>query len=214
MQTTISKSSARLQAIELITQLIFDGELKPEARINESQLARQFSVSQTPIREALLALHGEGLLQSEPDRGFFVKPLDLAELEGIYPVLAKLETMAFGSILGFSPKRIQRMRAINTKLTRARGRKAVLLDEQWHQELLADCPNPYLLKCIARARKDMQRYETLFFLERGTPENSAQEHDAIVDAVAAGELDKAGNMLALNCLNTIDEMRDWLENRP
>lgn len=213
MQAIISKNSARLQAIDLITDLIFSGELTPDARINESQLARRFAVSQTPIREALLALQGEGFLLSQPDRGFFVKPLDLSELEGMYPVLAQLETMALGTIIAFPKSRLNRMKAINRKLATARGKEAVALDNAWHEELLSDCPNAYLLNAIARTRRDLLRYETLYFLEQGSPETSAKEHEAIMEMIERGDMEAATNALSRNCLNTINEMSAWLEAR-
>lgn len=207
----VTKNSARTQARELISQFIFSGELRPGERINESDLARRFGVSQTPIREALLSLEGRGLLTAFPDKGFYLKSLDSHEIRDLYPVLAFLETKALSLVPSFSQAKIARMRAINDEMAGAVGEKALQLDEAWHAQLLEDCDNEYLLKTIKRIRLDMQRYETFFFLDGGTSVDSSAEHSRIMYLLEQGDRAGAQAMLEQNCLKTAEALCAWLE---
>ena len=213
MTPVIEKRSARTQALELIIEMIHAGKLPAGTRVNESALARELGVSQTPIRESLLSLQGQGYLTSEADRGFFVKPLTIREVEDIYPVLAALETQALKSIRVFPKSTLAELREINKSFAKSRGKEACALDDVWHDKLLQDCPNAYLLASIDRVRRDIARYENLFFLEGGNLDTSSDEHEAIIAALEAGNNDAACALVEANCLNTIAYIRTWLESR-
>lgn len=73
---------------------IVSGELKPRQRLVESELAAEFGVSRTPIREAILQLERSGLVQREAYRGAVVADLDMEALVELYAVRAALEGMA------------------------------------------------------------------------------------------------------------------------
>src|SRR6516165_11700079 len=66
---------------------IVEGQLLPGSRLQDVQLAGELGVSRTPIREALLRLAGEGLVENDPNRGFFVAPLRREEIREIYPIV-------------------------------------------------------------------------------------------------------------------------------
>ena len=70
--------------------LVVNYQLAPYAHLQASQLAHNLNVSVTPVREALMRLHGESLIASQPTRGFFIKPLDLIEVAGLYEVISLL----------------------------------------------------------------------------------------------------------------------------
>ena len=65
------------QAAEVIRQMILTGELRCGERLNEVALAQELGISRSPIREALNALAGEGLINFTPGRGAFVPEIDL-----------------------------------------------------------------------------------------------------------------------------------------
>ena len=83
--------TASAAAADLIRQAVVDGRVAPGQRLKEEELAQQLGISRTPIREALLVLQTEGLLEATPNRGATVRAYDAAELEEMYDLRAVLE---------------------------------------------------------------------------------------------------------------------------
>jgi DNA-binding GntR family transcriptional regulator len=81
-------------AADLIREAIVDGRVLPGERLKEEELAQQLGISRTPIREALLVLQTEGLLEATPNRGATVRSYDRADLEEMYDLRALLESHA------------------------------------------------------------------------------------------------------------------------
>ena len=77
-----------------IREAILGGDVLPGERINEVRLSRQLDVSRTPVRAALQALAGEGLLDYAPNRGFTVRTFPVSEIVDAYEIRASLEGLA------------------------------------------------------------------------------------------------------------------------
>ncbi len=73
---------------------ILSGVLGPGARLRQEELAEVFGTSRIPVREALRALEYEGLVSSEPHRGFTVTALDADDVEEVYALRILLESEA------------------------------------------------------------------------------------------------------------------------
>ena len=86
--------NASAAATELIREAIIDGRLLPGQRLKEEELARELGISRTPVREALLVLQAEGLVDAEPNRGAAVRAHDAADLDDLYQLRALLEGYA------------------------------------------------------------------------------------------------------------------------
>src|SRR2546421_13031594 len=86
--------NASVAATELIRQAILDGRLEPGSRLKEEELARELGISRTPVREALLVLQAEGLVDAVPNRGAVVRSHDANDLEDLYQLRALLEGYA------------------------------------------------------------------------------------------------------------------------
>ena len=82
------------QIYQLLRAKIMDFDLFPGTRITESELAEQFKVSRTPIREALQRLEVEGLVNIRAKQGCFIRPVDTDTISNYYDVRVALETMA------------------------------------------------------------------------------------------------------------------------
>ena len=83
--------TASVAAADLIRQAIVEGRVLPGQRLKEEELAQQLGISRTPIREALLVLQTEGLLEASPNRGATVRSYDVRDLEEMYELRALLE---------------------------------------------------------------------------------------------------------------------------
>jgi DNA-binding GntR family transcriptional regulator len=86
--------NASVAATELIRQAILDGRLEPGSRLKEEELARELGISRTPVREALLMLQAEGLIETTPNRGAVVRTHDADDLIDLYQLRALLEGYA------------------------------------------------------------------------------------------------------------------------
>jgi DNA-binding GntR family transcriptional regulator len=83
-------------AADMIREAIFDGRIGAGRRMKEADLAREFGLSRTPIREALLVLQAEGLLSATPNRGSVVRTYSDEEIDDHYDLRALLESHAAG----------------------------------------------------------------------------------------------------------------------
>ncbi|MGA9088554.1 MAG: GntR family transcriptional regulator [Bradyrhizobium sp.] len=95
-----------LSVMDLIREAILGGTVEAGERLNEVQLSRTLAVSRTPVRAALQALAGEGLLDYEPNRGFTVRAFPLPAIMDAYDIRASLEGVAarFAAERGLRPE--------------------------------------------------------------------------------------------------------------
>jgi GntR family transcriptional regulator of vanillate catabolism len=88
------RTTRSLSVADRIRSAILSGEYAPGARLHETRLSGQLGVSRTPIRSALQALAGEGLLDHAPNRGYTVRRFQTAEIVDAYEIRAMLEALA------------------------------------------------------------------------------------------------------------------------
>lgn len=165
------------------------GQLPPGQRVNESSLSRELGVSRTPLREALLQMEKEGLVASEPAKGFLARPLTALEVRQVYPILGTLEGLALRLCDEEWKEALPELTAALDELARAATAHAARdLDNRWHSLLLARCPNQRLLELIGMLRRITQRY-WLVVLEVEWPfGDSVAQHRAVLDALARGDV--------------------------
>ncbi len=198
------RPEARVPLREDVRQTVLDrilsGELPPGSRITESRLAAELGVSRTPLREALFNLESEGFVRSDLARGFSVAPLSVREVRESYPILQTLEALALRSIGQLAVSAAPELRRINDELAAVAGNSArgQLLDHQWHDVLLAACPNRRLLDLIARLKETVSRYERLYMRDVSLVAASVAQHLRVIEALEGGELDRAVRELEEN----------------
>jgi DNA-binding GntR family transcriptional regulator len=86
--------NASVAATELIRNAIIEGRLEPGRRLKEEELARELGISRTPVREALLMLQAEGLVDAAPNRGATVRSHSAEDLDDLYKLRAVIEGYA------------------------------------------------------------------------------------------------------------------------
>jgi len=90
----VEQQSLVEQVRDKILGAIVKGELRPDERLSEADLARRMGVSRGPVREAARLLEQRGFLRSEPRRGFFVRALTLDDIEHLYEIRSCLSVYA------------------------------------------------------------------------------------------------------------------------
>jgi DNA-binding GntR family transcriptional regulator len=204
---------------ELVTALrerILQGHLPPSAAISEPALAQEFRVSRSPLREALFALEGRGLLESSVGRGFAVRPLDARDAEDAYTILATLDGLALRLAGVPPPEDLEALTRINDRIQRSprRARRLFDLDRDWHALLVARCPSPRLLGLIEDLLTAVRRYDLAYWREAGDILVSHAEHGAIVRSLRRGDLKRAERLLSAHWLRGIAPVVRWLNQRP
>jgi DNA-binding GntR family transcriptional regulator len=195
-----ARSPLREDIRQTVLERILSGELPPGSRITESRLATELGVSRTPLREALFNLESEGFVRSDLARGFSVAPLSVREVRESYPILQTLESLALRSIGALAEAAAPELRKINKELGAVAGDSArgQLLDHQWHDALLAACPNRRLLDLIARLKETVSRYERLYMRDATLVAASVAQHLRVIEALEARDLDRAVRELEEN----------------
>lgn len=207
-------TSISAQATDEVRRMIMSGELAEGSRINEVQLASQLGVSRTPLREGLGQLVAERVVRSEPRRGFFVEPLTIAEFEQLYGIRPLLDPEALRLAGIPSPASLDRLDKINRRLLAAKTPAAAIdLDDEWHLELLAACPNRVLVELIEQFIGRTRRYEYALFRETENVWTASSEHESIVAALRRGDLAAACRFLEQNMRTGKAPIIDWLTKR-
>lgn len=205
---------ARDDVRDLIRTRILDGTLPGSTRLDEVGLSRDLGVSRTPFREAMIALQEEGLVQSRPNKGFTVTPIDEALVRDVYPVLRVLEAGAI-RLTGARLKRaLPDLAALNARLAKESDKaRQYDLDAAFHRRLVADCGNPRLLRLIEQHWEQAQRFNGAH--DRGTADRdgSCHEHAEIIAAIDRGDMDTAASVLERHWARGEGVVVKWLKGR-
>jgi DNA-binding GntR family transcriptional regulator len=178
---------------------IVGGELEAGKPVNESRLAGQLKVSRTPLREALLQLEREGFIRSDERRGFSVERLSAREVREIYPMIWTLEGLALRSSAVCAHLLAPELAHINSQFAKARDPERALADDtRWHEHLTSQSQNRRLLETIAALRLGIRRYETVYMADTRLIPESVSQHNAIINALKAHNIENAVKCLEGN----------------
>jgi DNA-binding GntR family transcriptional regulator len=213
--TFISKKPLREDIHALLRERIVKGELPPGNRLADVQLAAELRVSRTPVREALLRLEREGLVESDPNRGFFVAPLNRKEVAEIYPMVWALECLALDSSERPTPPKIEVLRRINAEMAAvtADPLRRQELDLRWHQSLLDSCPNDRLKEVLATLKQIVRRYECVYMRDPALVRRSVRDHAEIVEALVKKKPRLATRLLERNWRIGMESVLAHLDER-
>ena len=209
----ITRTPLRDQVYREILDRVHRGDLSPGTRVRDTTLAGQLGVSRTPVREALLRLSREGVLEADMGRGFSVCRLDPAEMREIGAILSTLECLALGSCGGITPELLARLGEIDRELAQTRGDadRCIALDEAWHRTLLDGCPNRRLLEIIATLWQVPRRYMRAYLRDAGRVTLSTQHHARIIEALRRNDRESAAQRFKHHWERGIEELGTWME---
>jgi DNA-binding GntR family transcriptional regulator len=171
--------------------LILDGDLEQGARLDEVQLAERFSVSRTPIREALQRLSHSGLVEHRPRRGVFVKQPGPVELIEMFEVMAELEAAAARLAAGrISDAALDTLRDVNARCKSAVAARDAdgyyAENERFHATIYRESGNAFLEGECLRLQRRLQPFRRRQLRFRGRLGQSMDEHEKIVAALETG----------------------------
>jgi len=212
----IARVPLRDEVYRQILERVQRGDLAGGARIRDADLAAHLGVSRTPVREALLRLTREGVLDASMGRGFRVRPLEPAEIREVGAILGQLESLALRLSPAPSPTRLDQLRDIDRRLERTRGDASACLDleDEWHRVLLEECPNRRLLDLIVSLREVPRRYLAAYMRDAGRISLSTQPHTRILQALKEGGRDSGAAVFDQQWRRGVAELEAWTSRGP
>lgn len=194
-----------------LVAVISSGQCPPGAALTEASLSRLLEVSRTPVREALLRLEAEGVLESALARGFTVRPLTRREAEELYPILASLESLAVKTSVDVDDSTFDSLRAVMRELVGCESPvRRWQLDSQWHDLLVAASGNRKLMEMTESLRTNLSRYELAYMREVTSRSEADDQHHAILKALTNGDQDRASSLIRTHWLQGEQLVLRWL----
>ncbi len=191
-----ARSSLTEEAYRQLKKEILENRMIPGFQAFESELAARLNMSRTPVREAVIRLQEEGLVEVIPRRGIRVLPLSPEDMQEIYVVLTCVESEAAALIARQRPSReeLEPLTCATNDMEQALERDDLEswaeADDRYHKELLGLCHNKRLV-AIALNYLDQAKRVRMFTLRlRKHPVQSTQDHKDQVEAILLGDADK------------------------
>lgn len=174
-------------------EAILSGALPPATRLRQEKLAGLFGTSRIPVRDALRALEYEGLVTSEPYRGFAVTQLDADDIEEVYDLRILLEAHAVRlAIPLMTDEDLRALGELYGEMTAAgEGEAQLAARERFYVRLYSITARPRLVNLIVRLRQEIARS-----LRWPTLQHAPDHHAAFFEAVRAGDADRAVSQLS------------------
>jgi DNA-binding GntR family transcriptional regulator len=188
------------QLREKIEEQIATGALQPGSSLDEATLVEQHGVSRTPVREALIQLAAEGLIEIRPRRGAVVTSIGPARLMEMFEVMAELEAMC-GRLAArrMSDEQRNALMAAHEACEEARAKDDsdayFYCNEQFHSTIYAGSQNLFLIEQTTQLQRRLRPYRRLQLRVRNRMGVSFKEHLSVVQAITAGDADATENAL-------------------
>lgn len=179
---------------------IQSGRLAPGMAIDEKTLAAGFNASRTPVREALLLLSAQGLVEIVPRAGIYVRKLRASELVAMMEALEELE----GVLARLAARRIGAAQREELKSALdGTGRAAQADDAEAYQQANATLHdviyrasgNPFIVEQAQAVRLRISAYRGMLFEKPGRLDASQREHLKVVEAILAGDAEAAARAM-------------------
>jgi DNA-binding GntR family transcriptional regulator len=179
-----------------IEQDIFTGQLIPGASLDEESIAQRFSVSRTPVREAMLQLIQSGLVEKRPRQGAIVARTDISKMIQMFEVMSEME----GICAKFAARRMSAAEKIQLEDVHARSEAALERGEQdkyyalsrrFHLLIIEGTHNEELIEMTNRLGIKLVPYRRFQLSYPGRSEANLKDHSALLAAIKSGSSDIA-----------------------
>jgi DNA-binding GntR family transcriptional regulator len=196
-----------------IREKILSGAYAPGSQLLQDAIAAEFGTSKIPVREALLQLRSEGLVDIFAHRGFQVRPLSRAEVAEVFRLRLDLEPAAAakGARTAAADDRgaaHAALGALNAALGTGALGDAGDLNCSFHLALIVPRLNPVTSEVLYRLHTLSQRYVRLHLQEAGRVKRAAREHAAIYKAWSAEDAEETRRLVRAHIEETREELQE------
>jgi len=192
---------------------------KPGEPISETQIATAYGVSRTPVREAILKLSDEGLIEIFPQSGIFVSRIPVATLPETIIIRKSLEeTTARMAAEHATSSQLMSLRAIlerQREACAARDREAFhQADEMFHAGIAAVAGYPGIWKLILQVKVHVDRYRRLTLPQIGRMAEVIAEHEPILNAIEQHDPERARAAMSSHLERLLDDIAEIQTRNP
>ncbi len=188
------------RAYEELRRRILEVELPAGEHYLEQELAEMLQMSRTPVREALIRLADEGMVEVRPRRGMRVLPVSANDMREIYEILTSLESTAAEKLAqkGLAPSELASLRQAVADMDRALQDEDLKAwaesDSRFHALLIDYCGNERLQTVVSNFWDQAHRARLVTLSLRPRPTSSNQDHASLINAIAQGDAEAAGRI--------------------
>jgi len=205
------------RAYERIRAQIVSLELAPGAPINEQELADRLNMGLTPVHEALQWLAHDDLVIISPRHGLYVAEVNLPDLEQISEVRTVLEALCARLAAQRATRDdldvLEALRRESLNVSKADMRALLELDHRLHRAVARAAHNKYLEHILEHFFGLSQRLWYLVLPELGFLTTAVEKHLELVDAIRAGEAERAERIMSDHVRGFYSQVRQVIEQR-
>ena len=177
------------QVAERLRSAITEGRLLPGARLRQREIASQFGVSTTPVREAMQQLVLQGFIAMDRNRGAIVALRSPEEIRELYDIRKVLESLAaVRAAQNLDAETLKELREIQDAMERAHVRKTrVELNNRFHSRFYQAANMPLLTTMIENLRTSVAYYVDVAYDNESVAEDALVDHASILEASQQGD---------------------------
>ena len=205
------------RVFEIVREQIVTGKLPDDRPIRQDALANELGVSKIPLREALARLEQDGLLSSQANRGYVVRPMSTAELDEIYELRLKIEpdAAAFASTAASDEDRAKAKEAFK-RLDRAAASdlgQVAICNREFHTALVRPGRREMTTQLVERLAIFAERYVVAHLQPAGRDARAHKDHHELFEAWLARDARKVKTILEQHIGGTADDLRAQLASQ-
>jgi DNA-binding GntR family transcriptional regulator len=199
---------------DTLREAILSGRIQPGETLRQDDLAEEFGVSRTPVRQALHTLHQEGLVDLEPHRTAKVSDLSPAAIEESFAIRAVLEAEAAKrAVPRLTDEDLSRLRALHDRMSSLErtSDEWATLNAKFHGTVHGACGWPHLIELINLERRRVARYLRLSLRLAGREPD--EEHAQILKACERREADLVPILISRHIMRTAECVIEYLNQQ-
>ncbi len=203
------------QLIVRFRDRILSGTYAPGSALRQDGLAAEFGTSKIPVREALVQLQSEGLVDIFPNRGFQVRPLARAELDEVFRLRLQIEptAVALGAKLAGAADHqaaIGALEQLNEATAAGEFASSGRLNRAFHLLLIVPRLQPVAAEILSRLHTLAQRYVQAHLRPEGRAKRATREHAALLKAWRLGKSKEARALMHSHIKSTREDLKGRL----
>jgi len=189
---------------EILSQQIINHKLKPGSRLREKQLAEQFGVSRTPLRDALNRLAQDGFVTIEPRKGASIKEFNIDDVREVYDIRMALEGLA--ARLAATKPDIRQLEKLKAQFVKSDTRTLLRADTDLHDLVVSSSGYKKLEGILNNIYNLIQAFRAAGYASKKRSTKASSDHLKIIKAIMDHDQEAAENLMRNHIEKTKQEI--------